>query len=173
MRNSTDGRLLNAIRNQLAAETAAASSQGHSPALRPFAIAKALIAEERELIEQWTLEKIAAVVQRQILAWARPRDSRQDFLPGFRDLAEPLPARKGVVPLGQATIQQLRDSVKVIRAQAQKRAETRLDARIGRLKRLIIEMAPYARMRHGLTVADYCELRAHGVTPARVAKGAA
>jgi hypothetical protein len=171
MKNSLDTRLINAIRNRIASFSTDRAIPG------VFAIARDVISHEEPLIAQWTLEKVARAVQRQLEAVMAPRSNPyMDFLPGLV-LSDPLPLRKGFIALGEATIQKLRESVLALKMAHKERAERRLAAEVGRLKRLIIEMAPYARMNHGLTVERYCELRAAGVEagaklkPARVTAG--
>jgi hypothetical protein len=157
MRNSLDAWLINEIRTELRSEI----HRGPSPI---FSVARAIIEREPARADQWRLEKMARLVSREMAAVAVPagRSSYMDYLPGM-DLTDQLPLKKGSLPLGQATIQKLKESVVALRAAHKKRIEVRLDRRLGRIRRLIVEMAPYAREHHGLTVADYCELRAHGV----------
>lgn len=160
MRNSSDAWLINAIRSELL-------SGKHSGSSPIFGVARAIIEREPDRADQWRLEKIGRVVSREMAAMAdhAPKGPYMDYLPGM-DLTDMVPLRKGSVPLGQATIQKLKEGVIALRAAHKKRVEVRLDRRLGRLRRLIVEMAPYAQAHHGLTVADYCELRAKGVAPA-------
>lgn len=157
MRNSLDAWLINEIRTELRSEI-------HRGSSLIFSVARAIIEREPARADQWRLEKMARMVSREMAAAPVPtgRSSWMDYLPGM-DLADQLPLKKGSVPLGQATIQKLKESVVALRAAHKKRIEVRLDRRLGRIRRLIVEMAPYARAHHGLTVADYCELRAAGV----------
>ncbi len=156
MRNSLDVQLFNEIRTRLNSF----STSSAIPTI--FGITRELIDERPDLIERWTLEKIAYLVQREKgrMTAAQNPPPFQDFLPGL-DLAAQVPQpKKAIVVLGECTIHQLKAAVTVIRRENKERAEKRMDRRIGPLKRLIVEMSPYARMRHGLTVGEYCEVRA-------------
>jgi hypothetical protein len=164
MAKSLDAWLINAIREELL-------SGRHLSAHPAFSAAKAVIEAETERADMWRLEKIAAIAQREFGKLSRVSRPYQDYLPGM-DLADQLPLRKGAVPLGQCTIQQLRESVTALRAAHKKKIETRVDPRVGRVRRLILEMAPYARRHHGLTVTDYCDMRAAGVEAGAKAKAA-
>jgi hypothetical protein len=158
MPNSLDAQLINAIRNRIAAFST------ERPIHTVLAVAKEVIAQDETIVRQWTLDKIARLVRREMDKISEPRGGNpyMDYLPGL-DLSDPLPLRRGTIRLGDATIRILRESVIAMRALHKERAEQRLATELGRLKRLIIEMSPYARTKPGLTVSAYCELHAAGV----------
>jgi hypothetical protein len=112
------------------------------PGLPRAAIARAVIEHEPERADQWRLEKFARIALREMEAMAElahltGKSRYMDFLPGM-DLTDRMPlVRRAPIPLGQATIRDLKDSVKALEAAQKRRVKLRLDTRIGRLKRLI------------------------------------
>lgn len=136
-----------------------------NPPISESDAAAAFIKSENELVEEWTLAQITLKFRREI-ALSKPPSAEpyQMLLFGFPGgLEEWMPVKAGRIRLGEATIKQLRENVSAIR----KRAKTRLYPVIEerKRKRLIEDMALYARTRHGLTIAKYCELKAAGVRP--------
>ena len=133
------------------------------PALTGSDITRTIKARESALVMDWAFDQLAVFVSRQICGkrkLSRPPGPYQMFLGGFNNLAERLPLpRKGRVSLAEATIVDLRNSLKMTRF---KRRE---DDR--RTEKLIKEMWPYAKTRRGLTVEGYLKLRAAGIKPPR------
>jgi hypothetical protein len=117
------------------------------------AIARGVIERNRQLVEVWTFQKLTLLVRAELRAQPDPN---QMFLPGFKDLSRRLPIEAGFVRLGEATITDLRNVARTIREQNKRK----VGARAARLQKLIALMAPFAAKVHGLTVAQFYEMRA-------------
>jgi hypothetical protein len=157
--------------------------------LNVYEIALAFGREEPRETEHFWTEEYCGMLNRHIAKrLARPKEEKsfQMFLTGFRgDLMEPIELREGTIPIADATIRELRQNIKVFiknfKAEAQAKSKTQIeammassDAELERIvrerQRLIDEMAPYAHIYHGITVAKYCELRAAGISPEQFAR---
>jgi len=122
-------------------------------------VVTSIIENSIDIIAEFVRERVAHLVHER---FAKPPGVRpepgpyQMFFAGFGSLAEriSLPGRGGKT-LANATIADLRNSLKVTRDRANGKAQA--------LQALIREMAPYEKTRRGLTVERYCELRAAGV----------
>ncbi len=162
MRTSIRSRILRELRASLwpKGDTAGAFSDPDksTSADRAARAARELIERDAALAAEFSLHEFTRLALLELRRRANRPVAWQPFLPGL-DLAVELPLRKGTVALGEATIQQLRESLRVLRAARKARVEHRIDTRIGQVARLIKQMAPYARRRHGLAVAGYCDLR--------------
>jgi hypothetical protein len=114
---------------------------------------------ESELVIEWARERLALLVRRETRTEEPLPDPGpyQMFLEGFASLEERLPLPGRGKPLAQATIVDLRRSLKMTRHKALEKSQ--------RTAALIKEMAPYAKTRRDLTVERYCQLRASGVSP--------
>jgi hypothetical protein len=127
-------------------------------------IVNAIVKTQSKLVMKWTCERLAMLVRQHARGEEPlpPPGPFQMFLQGFDSLAERLPLPGRGKPLAQATIVDLRRSLKMTRVKRLAKTE-RITQRTAAL---IKEMAPYAKTRRTLTVERYCELRAAGV-PAR------
>ena len=123
---------------------------------------KNFMAEYRIICNEWLHQKIAGLAAKLEAGEEVWRDtSLQQFLPGFHSLAQEIPIADGTIPLGKATITDLREALKIKR----RRARERMDP----LERLIQEMEPFARENRSLSVSEYYALRLAGAAGERTA----
>ena len=137
----------------------------------------------RSLVDQWVLPRLNTWTLQQLAKLARPllapepdplerflppttvyssTGAVQQVLPGLH-LTERLPLQSGkYIPVAQATIAQLRETMRAIRTRKLKR----LDPKLEYIQSLINAMQPYARTTHGLTVEQYCIKREFSAEPA-------
>jgi hypothetical protein len=126
---------------------------------------------EPDLIRDWDVERLEVMLRGEVSGMLKPPKPQpfQMFLPGFRgDLGERIPVEEGRVHLGEATLTQLKENLKTLKREAVEKV--RLDPKITEREKLIAEMTPYSRAHPGLTVEEYCNLRAAGEAPPRAAK---
>jgi hypothetical protein len=136
---------------------AALDADPNSPA---SVIADEIASGSKTIFRAWALERLALAIGTEIRARerrAKPTGPYQMFLEGFSNMAEPLRFKGGgKVPLASATIMDLRKNLKTMMDRASLKARCVVN--------LIEEMRPYAKVRRGITVERYCELRAAGIT---------
>ncbi len=127
-------------------------------------IATEFIAQNAVLIEKWAAQKVTRMIEREMRS-ARPPKSHpfQLFLSGFAPSIR-VPLKGHVISLGKATVSKLRESVRLMQAEAL--ANPKIEA----FARLADEMSPYAKTHRGVTVEEWCELRAAGVDGVKAAK---
>ena len=126
-----------------------------------------------DMTKEFWSEEFRVILERHIESTLKPPKPQpfQMFLPGFRgDLDEPIPVDDGSLALGRATVKELRQNMKAFKAEMRAKSKAELDRMVAERQQLIDEMSPYAAIQHGITVAEYVELRAAGVTVEEFAK---
>lgn len=139
-------------------------SRPRKPPIQFFEIAEEFLDSETgshpNLIREWNLTQLMTMLRAHVNDTLKPEKPPpyQMFLPGFRGLDERIEVEQGRIPLGNATLRELRENLRVIKKAAMEKLKS--DPVITERQKLIDDMAPYARMHRGLTVAEYCELKA-------------
>lgn len=120
----------------------------------PGELALAFIAKEPAICRKWLALKVERIISRE-LKGARPPKSHpyQMFLSGLAPSVR-VPLKKSIISLGNATVTKLRESVSLMQAAA------RANPKITAFTQLADEMA--ATGKRGLTVREFCELKAAG-----------
>ncbi|MDP8990435.1 MAG: hypothetical protein M3N41_10210 [Acidobacteriota bacterium] len=125
-------------------------------------IAAAVIDFQPELIRDWALERISALVRMQ--RRQRPINLDQMAFPFYdRDLAIQIPTKKGLIEIGAATIGKLREAEKLlIKKRVQAVNNPRPNSLLGRIQIQIPILEPFAYANRRLTVARFVEAQRSG-----------
>jgi hypothetical protein len=142
----------------------------------PNAIAFSACERVPEIVKQWNFQNLVRTAKRQVSTLPAQPAPFQGFLPGFRSIDERLTLRKGTVRLSEASVRQLHENLKVLKAtgrDAVAARRERIKAKIDERTKVVKDMALYRKPGEKLTVQMYCELKAAGVRPPRAKKKAA
>lgn len=124
-------------------------------------LATGFIEQESELIAKWVLESVITIFRRLVSLMLKPPPDPQMAFAGFRSVDQSIIVDGERMPVGNATVTDMRKKLK----EDKRAAFAKVEAQFVEREKFIEDFARYSRFRPGLMTSEYLEAKASGLKP--------